>query len=468
MFSRRRIKNVNRQSLIIFIVLAALFVIQLAWWIVFHLGLIETRYNDYLSYVQSRKTELASALYHEYQDARDLMLINAENLNAHTVDSLLFEVKENRFIARLIVTNGQHDTLLEYNSANYLKTRAVDAGVRISKDGTVIAVALDYEIARELADAYHPRLEFIPPPQDSAFFRAIGGRNFRPHPEQVAAYQDEMSKSRIMLFSEGGFFVILTLIGLAMIFRTLASSEESRRMQENFLMAVTHELRSPLASLRLGIEGFKRGKLSETNRRKVMTMIDTDLDRLGYLIDDLLEAGRSSSRLALGAEGKVEIVEVRGLLEDYVASRQEELSGRSVQIKLDVSDLGQSVVARISSGELTRCVDIAVDNGIKFSDSGARIDVTVKCQSDCVMILIKDFGIGLEKNERKRVFERFYRVGNELTRTRQGTGLGLYLARRIMESNGGTVEIDSEGLGKGTTVTLTLPIHSGDNSKSGS
>ncbi len=454
MFNKRRIKNVNRQSLIIFIVLAVVFVTQLVWWIVFHLSLIDKRYNDYLTYAQSRKIELSSALYHEYQSARDLMLLNAENLSQSAIDSLLSNLKENRFVARLIVTNDKNDTLVEYDSDRFKETHAVDAGVRVSKEGTVIAVALDYEIARELADAYQPRLEFIPPPQDSAFFRPLGGKNFQPHPDEVAGFQDEMRKSQIMLFSEGGFFIVLTLVGLALIFRALARSEEARKMQENFLMAVTHELRSPLASLRLGIDGLHRGKLSDVNRHKVAKMIDADLDRLGYLIDDLLEAGRSSSASAKHDE----VVDAPPFIERYFSDRREELDSRKAKITLNIQREAACRV-RISNGDLTRCVDIAVDNAVKFSDSDVRIDVTLACDNSNVLITIKDYGIGLEKSERKRVFERFYRVGNELTRTRQGTGLGLYLAKRIMESYGGSVTIDSPGIGKGTAVTFSLPLY---------
>lgn len=468
MFNKRRIKNVNRQSLIVFIVLAVVFVTQLVWWIVFHLSLIDKRYNDYLTYAQSRKIELSSALYHEYQSARDLMLLNAENLSQSAIDSLLSSLKENRFVSRLIVTNDKNDTLVEYDSDRFKETHAVDAGVRVSKEGTVIAVALDYEIARELADAYQPRLEFIPPPQDSAFFRPIGGKNFQPHPDEIAGFQDEMRKSQIMLFSEGGFFIVLTLVGLALIFRALARSEEARKMQENFLMAVTHELRSPLASLRLGIDGLHRGKLSEANRQKVAKMIDSDLDRLAYLIDDLLEAGRSPRTSATSEN----IVDLSQFIDRYFSARKEEFESRNAQIELHLPGgapqrepvAKQGFSAKISNGDLTRCVDIAVDNAIKFSDSDARIDVTLSCDNGNVVLIISDRGIGIEKSEQKRVFERFYRVGNELTRTRQGTGLGLYLAKRIMESNGGTVAIDSAGAGKGTTVTFSLPKYSDRNS----
>ncbi len=454
MFKRSRIKNVNKQSLIIFIVLAVVFVAQLLWWIVFHFRLIDQRYNDYLSYVQSRKIELASALYEEYQSARDLMLINAENLDNSAIDSLTNAVEANRFVSRLIITNGQHDTLLEYDSERFNKTHAVDAGVRLSKEGTIIAVAIDYSIASELADAYQPRLEFIPPPQDSAFFHPIGGKNFQPHHEQVKAYQDQMRNSRIMLFSEGGFFIILTLVGLALIFRALSRSEESRRMQENFLMAVTHELRSPLASLKLSIEGLQRGKLSEPNRIKAMKMIDSDLDRLGYLIDDLLEAGRSSGK----SKAEAETVALIQFTRDYFSLRKEEFEGRKIKVTLNLPESSSELITRISNGDLTRCIDIAVDNAIKFSDSEIRIEATLAGDKENATLSIKDFGIGLEKSERSRVFERFYRVGNELTRTRQGTGLGLYLAKRIIESSAGSVAIESEGLGAGTTVTFTLNL----------
>jgi signal transduction histidine kinase len=454
MFNKPRIKNVNRQSLIIFIVLAVVFVAQLVWWIVFHLGLIDQRYKDYLTYAQSRKIELASALYQEYQSARDLMLLNAENLNHGAIDSLTGVVESNRFVTRLIVTNGEHDTLLEYNSEKFEKTHAVDAGVRISKDGTIIAVALDYSIARELADAYQPRLEFIPPPQDSAFFHPIGGKNFQAHPDQISAYHEEMRASRIMLFSEGGFFIVLALVGLALIFRALSRSEESLQMQENFLMAVTHELRSPLASLRLSIEGLQRGKLSDTNRNKSMKMIDADLDRLGYLIDDLLEAGRSSGKTETGTES----VALTLFTRNYFSAREEEFASRSISVTLKIPESGAELTAGISNGDLTRCVDIAVDNAIKFSDSDVRIEVTLAGDKDWAALSIRDQGIGLEKSESKRVFERFYRVGNELTRSRQGTGLGLYLAKRIIESSGGRVTIESAGLGAGATVTFMLRL----------
>ncbi|MFQ5606710.1 MAG: sensor histidine kinase [Candidatus Zixiibacteriota bacterium] len=442
--SPSRASRISRHALVIFVGLALLVVAQLAWWIIFQFGMIDTRYSEYISYADSRRQEILALLAPDFEAAGNLLMVDFWDLaGARARDSLRLALKANRFVASFNVIDLERDTIFSFGRP------AVDAGARIRRGDLIVSLTLDYTAARDMAGAAAPRLMFAPPPRDSPFFLSLSQENLLPDSQENARFVDERASARTMLISEGAFFVALTLIGLGLIYRALLRSEEARRGQRNFLMAVTHELRTPLASVRLALQGIGRGKLSEENSRRALSMIDSDLMRLDRLIDALLRAGKSPR-----AESARERVELGRFITDYFAHRHEEFAGRNVTLTLDRVDRNHFVT--MPTEDLRRALDIVVDNALKFSEPEPQISVALESVSNSIRLSVTDNGIGIPPDEAPRVFDRFYRVGNEMTRRTSGVGLGLFLARRMMRASDAEIEIQSRGVGQGTTVTFTF------------
>ncbi|MBN4076595.1 HAMP domain-containing histidine kinase, partial [Gemmatimonas aurantiaca] len=305
-----------------------------------------------------------------------------------------------------------------------------------------------------IARAGNPRLTFEAPKKITTL---LSIENFPPDSSQSAAYLEERDSSFRMHLAEGSFFALLIFGGLALIYRALARSEESRHMQENFLMAVTHELRTPLASLKLSFQGLLRGKFDAERAQKSNEMIETDIDRLDSLISDLLDAGKDVHERKM----KPQTLDVRTYVSEYFAERENEFARGGVTLALFANTSGSQSyqpTVRMGSADLKRALDIVVDNAMKFGSDEVQLNVDLASVSSFVELSVSDNGIGLSPEEFPRIFERFYRVGSELTRSRPGVGLGLYLARQILHAYGGKIRVTSEGLNCGATFILSLPL----------
>lgn len=421
---------------------------QLIWWTISHLKLVDERYNDHLQFAHSRQVELSSSFATDFSSARDLLLLDAENLDSSARDSLRVSLRNNRLVAGVTVTRHSGDTLFNYGSP------AGDAGVRIVKESATIAIRLTYSEVRLQAESSNPPLTFQPPPSDSVFFSELTADNFFFDTNHLAELKEDRAMTFSMLIWEGGFFLCLTFFGLFLIYRALAKSERARRSQDNFLMAVTHELRTPLASLRLALQGLWRGKFTPEQSAQARRMVEIDIDRLNALIEDLLEAGDSShSSYTVPAE-----VDLGKFVCEYFSERQDDLKVRGLTVNIDFDTISSAaVIVRIPRSELTRAIDVAISNAIKFSEEEPQVDVALTFNYGRVQLKFTDHGDGLPKEELERVFERFYRVGKELTRSRPGAGLGLYLARRMLGRYGVLMKLTSEGQGQGATVIFDFP-----------
>lgn len=442
--SHFRDRRISRQSLFIFVGLALLVIAQLSWWIIFQLAMIDERYQEYLSYVDARSEEIISDLAPDFDQARDLMMIDPGDIRSKSSrDSLRNALADNVFMGNLVVQGAGGDTLFSYGKSGG------DAGLRMKKSDITIFITLDYSRVSQRAAGAKPALNFIAPHMDSLFFHPLGARNFIPDAKESEVFASQHDSTRNMLISEGAFFVALTFLGLWLIYRALLRSVEARRLQENFLLAVTHELRTPLTSVRLALEGINRGKLPPDKAVRAYAIIDGDLRRLDRLIDDLLQAGRSAA-----PERPPEKIELAGFTRKYFERRAEEFRGKGVA--LEMAAVAQALTISVSADELVRALDIVVDNALKFGERGPKIIVTLEQRAGKILLSIKDNGIGIPPDELPKVFDRFYRVGNELTRQSPGVGLGLFLARRMMRAAGAEISIHSDGPGKGTCVTFTF------------
>jgi signal transduction histidine kinase len=246
------------------------------------------------------------------------------------------------------------------------------------------------------------------------------------------------------------FIVIITVLVLFSVF--LAREIREVRIQTNFVDSVTHELRSPLASIRLALETLGRSEVDERQRADLREMMLHDTERLASFIDDILEV----NRLGHG-DGAREVGEVslRSVIAESVAvitrRHRVPLETISVEIAHDI----QLTTGPTALGIVVRNL---LDNAVKYSDP--PYDVRVRAElgdRDEVAISVSDTGVGIRRRDLKRIFERFYRVPDASTRRRRGAGLGLFLASALVRSLGGKLRAHSDGPGTGTRIDVVVP-----------
>ena len=274
--------------------------------------------------------------------------------------------------------------------------------------------------------------------------------------EELKAWQ---WRKLVMFVSEGGFFISLLLAGLGLIFLTLRHEVALHRQQSNFVAAVTHELKSPLASLRLYLDTILMGRAKEpAAQQRCAETMSADVDRLEGLIENLLDAARAEDRGGLRLD--LEETNVSDLIAYWLEELRPSLERRQAVLDEKVET---GLVAKVDSQTMRAVVRNLLDNAVKYGGSSPKVELRLRSVDREVAIDVQDNGIGLERHELGRIFERFYRVGDEMVRSIRGTGLGLYLVREIVKAHGGRVWAESAGRGQGTTVCVRLPrIESGD------
>ena len=249
-----------------------------------------------------------------------------------------------------------------------------------------------------------------------------------------------------------GIFSLVVIISVLIWFGVFLVREilEGRR-QTTFIDSVTHELKSPLASLRLCLETQRRPGISEDQRVQLEKMMQQDVDRLAVFIDDILLASRVSFE-----DRAYEFTRVKlGRLVDRVVriARQ--------RYELDHKALGASVegdVALLSDPTaLETVLTNLVDNAVKYSGDDRKVFVEVFSRDAWVVIEVRDNGIGIPAKHLRRIFNRFYRVPREDVRQRRGTGLGLFVASALVRTLGGRLTAQSRGVGQGTIMRVLLP-----------
>ncbi len=269
-------------------------------------------------------------------------------------------------------------------------------------------------------------------------------------------HQEEITR-QIMLGTEGVVFLVAVMVGIWLIFRAFVRTAQLKTLQQNFLMAVTHELKTPIASLKLYMDSLESPKIPAEKKATILPRMKQDALRLESMVENMLQAGRFERH-----DFRVTLEPLD--LSDLVLSTVQKWLQTPTDVPLTIKgEIRPDVTIQGDRVTFQRAVDAVLENAMKYHD-GNRIAVKVTLTSDGqrARLSIRDEGIGLEKTEIEAVFERFYRVGSELTRTSQGSGLGLYLCREMIRSHHGTIVARSEGPGCGTEFVITLPADGND------
>jgi signal transduction histidine kinase len=243
-----------------------------------------------------------------------------------------------------------------------------------------------------------------------------------------------------------------SLVALVLTVRADRASAALASMKSDFVAAVTHELKTPVASIRLVGDTLSNGRYTSPQTvQEYAGLLSVEASRLGSSIDNLLTYARYSSSFA-GSATDLADVEPADLVEDTLQGLRPVLANLEFDLVVDVpSDLPQVCVDRPA---MIQALDNIVDNAIKYSTTEKHLAVKGTATAKSVTLTVRDRGTGIARKDLSRVFERFYRGGNV---TVSGSGLGLPIAKRIVESHGGRIDVRST-MGSGTEVDVTLPI----------
>ena len=247
------------------------------------------------------------------------------------------------------------------------------------------------------------------------------------------------------------------LIIAGIIIYTVFLVLEIKRNEEHdsFINAVTHELKTPIASIRLYLETLQSRPVSETQRRQFYDVMLADADRLHHTVDQVLKAGAAREKPRRAPTHVA--VDMGALARDCVELAMTRHHLHPGAIQLEAHHEGPLTV-RGDAEELRTILTNLLDNAVKYSGPEIRITVSVAAPSpDTIWVRVQDRGVGIPKKQLKRIFNRFYRVQARGLKQVKGTGLGLYIVRTIARAHGGRVFAQSEGEGRGATFTVELP-----------
>jgi len=247
--------------------------------------------------------------------------------------------------------------------------------------------------------------------------------------------------------------------GLVLTIRSVSHELELARMKSDFVSTVSHEFKSPLTSIRQLSEMLQSGRVpSEERRQQYYDVLLEQSERLALLTDNIL----SLAKIEEGrAEFAFETTDISALLANAVSSFQERVRHEGFDIELNIQ--GQIPHAAVDRTALSQAITNLLDNAIKYSGDSRKVAVRAAAEEPFVIIAVQDFGVGIKKEDIDRVFERFFRGGDELTRTVKGSGLGLTLVKEIVEAHRGKVLVESEP-GKGSVFSIRLPLSQGKRS----
>jgi len=250
-----------------------------------------------------------------------------------------------------------------------------------------------------------------------------------------------------MIIGEGGVFLLLLFLGIWWIKKNVWQDLTRAQKEKNFLLAVTHELKTPIAAIRLNTQTLKNRKLTEEQSQDLCADIITESNRLETLVNNILLATQFEQNTVLGNWQKTDL---SALVEAQIKRFQQLFPERTVN-----SSIHSNIFLQAEENMLVSLLFNLLENANKYSPVSEPISVLLKGSEHIVLLEISDFGIGIPNEERKSIFEKFHRVGNEETRSQKGTGLGLYIVKEICKAHKAEITI-SDNSPRGSRFQITF------------
>lgn len=259
---------------------------------------------------------------------------------------------------------------------------------------------------------------------------------------------EKYKRQKVMILSEGGFFILLLVLGLLQVRRTFKREIELAEQQRNFLLSITHELKSPLSSVKLSLQTMMKRVLEPEQKDKLLSNSISDVVRLESLVDNILFAAKIERNAHGFSNEDLNLSELTILvIEKFL------LNKKNIALKSTIQD---SVYFNTDRMGYTSVLINLIENAIKYSEENSEVTIVLSDDETNIFLEVKDKGYGIPKEEKEKVFDKFYRVGNEDTRKSKGTGLGLYIVKRFVEIYNGTVEL-TDNIPNGSIFKITFP-----------
>ncbi len=267
--------------------------------------------------------------------------------------------------------------------------------------------------------------------------------------KRLAVIEEKKNSRTKQYWGEGSTFLLVILIGAAVVYSSFRRSIKLSRQQNNFMLSVTHELKSPIAAMKLNLQTMERHNLDDSKRELLVDRCIAESNRLNDLCNNMLLASQMEGRQYKPSK---EELNYTNLIEDSIKEYNTRYPGRLVTDTIEeVAIIGDRVLVQMAVNNL-------LENAIKYTPADELITVSLFRKNNYALFQVADKGPGIPDEEKNKVVRKFYRIGNEETRKSKGTGLGLYITSRIIRQHDGKLHIkDNEPHGAIFEMCLPLP-----------
>lgn len=244
---------------------------------------------------------------------------------------------------------------------------------------------------------------------------------------------EEEKRKRAQYIGEGSFFLFLILLGAGFVYRAVRRQLKMTLQQQNFMMAITHELKTPIAIAKLNLETMQKHKLEEARQQKLIQSTLEEANRLNILTNNILISSQLEAGGYILAEEELDFsLLAQTCVQDFRRRFPEQQITSAIADDVDIS--GDPLLLQILVNNL-------LENAVKYSPKQKPIDISLSNEQGKIILKVSDQGIGVPDKEKMKIFERFYRIGNEDVRKTKGTGLGLYLCKKIAEDHNADIRV---------------------------
>lgn len=245
---------------------------------------------------------------------------------------------------------------------------------------------------------------------------------------------EKLHKRWIMISGEGLVFIGILLSGIFQIRKTFKREEELSKQQQNFLLSVTHELKSPIASTKLQLQTLQKHELSREKQKEILANAINDTDRLNNLVENILLAAKIENSVYLLHKEKYN-------LSEYITQGMNQTIESFHYKQQIVLNIEPDIYMNIDRTNFPSIIINLFENAVKYSPADSTITVSLKKQNQKIILSVADQGAGVSDKEKGTIFQKFYRVGNEETRKTKGTGLGLYIVDYLVKQHDGIITV---------------------------
>jgi two-component system, OmpR family, sensor histidine kinase CiaH len=266
--------------------------------------------------------------------------------------------------------------------------------------------------------------------------------------KEIVLLYNKKTRNTAKHIGEGITFLAIICFGAIYIYRMVRKQIKLNTQQNNFIMAVTHELKTPIAIAQLNIETILKHKLDETKQQKLLSNTKTELYRLKDLANNILVIAQLEKD---GYQLQKDNIEFIALSLNTIQEIKNRNPNRNIIVSNEVAQFninGDSLLLQLVITNL-------IDNALKYADIDSTVIINISTNNSKIELQVLDNGQGIPNEEKQKIFNKFYRLGNEITRSKKGTGLGLYLCKKIIDDHKGNIKV-TDNKPQGTIFTITL------------